>query len=212
MTRWQEINQFVTKCNLTLLYGLNACYGRKSSEDEMDFDNIKSFINKTAEFIQNSNDFNHLYSFEFGNEISSKINSDIYAKDYTQVYSIINEKTKLLSDKPWLIGPDCMGHQDKYQWHQQFIAQLYDINNGSQQAVTKKLHRLTYHFYPKCDFLYSPNQTIFDMSCLQNISLYASNYSHLAKITETVAYMGEGAEYSHGGTPNFIIFINYVRY
>ena len=69
-----------------------------------------------------------------------------------------------------------MGHQDRYQWDQQMIETLYNINNESHEAVTQKLHRLTYHFYPKCVYMNNNtmdlNQTIFDIQCLANISLY----------------------------------------
>eukprot|EP01084_Bolivina_argentea_P064786 118106_1 len=34
MSRWQQINEFVVKTNLTFLYGLNACYGRSSPSKE----------------------------------------------------------------------------------------------------------------------------------------------------------------------------------
>eukprot|EP00483_Globobulimina_turgida_P005729 UN05739 len=40
------------------------------------------------------------------------------------------------------------------------------------------------------------------MACLKEIVLYASNYSYLATMSGSIGWMGEGAEYSHGGINN----------
>ena len=48
MARWAEINDFAASTGLRIALDLNACWGRGSANDEMDFSMISGLFNETA--------------------------------------------------------------------------------------------------------------------------------------------------------------------
>ena len=47
-SRWHEIFEFVNTANLKLVFGLSACYGRKTSDEPKDMSNIDALLQYTA--------------------------------------------------------------------------------------------------------------------------------------------------------------------
>ena len=92
-TRWDEINEFAVKTNVSLIFGLNACYGRKTASSSMNFSNIIALMDYTESM---RNKAANLYGFEFGNELNSKqkngdirVDAKIYGEDFYVLFEII---------------------------------------------------------------------------------------------------------------------------
>eukprot|EP01084_Bolivina_argentea_P223948 378806_1 len=186
-TRWQQINNFATITNITLLFGLNACYGRLTKNTSMNFSNIQALLDLTSTIPNTQN----LKGFEFGNELQHSIHPYIYATDFIKTQQMIQDT---INSKPFLLGAD-NSDQD---YAEEFILELQSMLKTLD--VSSVLHGLTYHNYPSCP--YPGNHSVFDLSCLDNAVTLAMDFNDLATDANVLAWMGEGAEHVHGGVPN----------
>ena len=197
--RWSEINEFARKTNITLVFGLSACYGREANNKAMNFSNIINLIKYTNTLNDNAS---NLFAFEFGNELQLHIDSNTYANDFYTLYQIIRNTS--INSNLKLIGNDDFSPS----YTSSFLSNLNttinnDDGNGNKYTISDVLYRLTYHHYPNCGYPGGDNKTVFDLTCLESIHSSAQEYSNMAsKYSGIIAWMGEGSEHSGGGTPN----------
>ena len=102
MERFEEIAKFASDTNLELVFGLNAVWGRKNHNltEPLDMTNIRALL-KYASVNRIP-----LYGVELGNEKCGPP-PDVFAKDYENLKSILNELWSDESSRPKLIGNDC---------------------------------------------------------------------------------------------------------
>eukprot|EP01084_Bolivina_argentea_P051104 93989_1 len=191
-TRWLQINEFAIQTNVTLIFGLNACYGRKSYTSTMNFSNIIALVNYTNSL---GDKVSNLYGFEFGNELASphtpphRVNESAYAKDFYKLYQIIDNKYKILGNDG--ASPGYLNN---------VIHVLNDEAKQSDQTAKDILYRATYHHYAQCEY---PNGTlVFSPKCLQDIINSATQFYNVGHAAGIPVWMGEGSEHTGGGTPN----------
>eukprot|EP01084_Bolivina_argentea_P193304 331661_1 len=191
-TRWNQINQFAIKTGVTLIFGLNACYGRQSDTTSMNFSNIINLINYTNSMGDVAK---NLYGFEFGNEIEGEdppkgINATIYGKDFYELYKITGK------GKYKLFGADGASPNHATE----FMTALNKSAAVDKLQTKDVLHRLTYHHYAQCEY---PNGTVvFSLECLSDIIRFANVFNEAVNPFDVLPWMGEGAEHTGGGTPN----------
>eukprot|EP01084_Bolivina_argentea_P193303 331660_1 len=191
-TRWNQINEFAINTNVTLIFGLNACYGRKSRTSSMNFSNIISLINYTNTM---GNKAANLLGFEFGNELQSKpknsnnprVDATTYGQDFYKLYQIVDNKYKILGNDGASPG-----------YSAQFISSLNNSASKHGQQAKDILYRLTYHHYAQCNY---PNGTlVFSLECLSDIIRFTSVFNAVTVPNGIIPVMGEGAEHTGGGT------------
>eukprot|EP01084_Bolivina_argentea_P172015 297978_1 len=195
MKRWQEINSFAIKINTSMVFGLNACFGRQSNKTAMNFSNIQQLFTYTT---QQSFQSDNLFGFEFGNELQSHVEAKAYANDFYHVKQLINETFKDRNIK--LIGPD-LGGISHFQWDVDILNTLNSKCKENNIKVNDIMYANTFHQYADCAFNYE-HISVFEMSCLHSIITHSLNYSQLANKYGVISWMGEGAEQSHGGVNN----------
>ena len=102
MERFEEIAKFASDTNLELVFGLNAVWGRKNHNltEPLDMTNIRALL-KYASVNRIP-----LYGVELGNEKCGPP-PDVFANDYQNLKSILNELWSDESSRPKLIGNDC---------------------------------------------------------------------------------------------------------
>eukprot|EP01084_Bolivina_argentea_P051103 93987_1 len=179
-TRWDQINAFAQATGIQLLYGLNACYGRKSSSSPMNLSNARNLVEYTNSLGSKAG----VFGFELGNEIDGHIDVNVYSSDFYNLYKIMNGKYKM-------VGTD----NGLGSYITQFIQNLQ--KDGK---VDEILYRLTYHHYPNC--AYPGSNTVFDLSCLGSSGNDAASCYKQASPYNISCVMGEGSEHSGGGTPD----------
>ena len=186
-TRWIEINNFGLETGVDVIFGLNACYGRPSPDQPMNFSNIISLLNFTQTFAQNS-----FFGFELGNELAAglnghvelqRVNASRYAADFYTSYRILDGQYKLLGNDDANTG---------YSDH--FMGNLSEIIAPDSLNVSDVLYALTYHHYPQCSY---PNGTlVFDpnFTCepTQSIIAYSTAFKAVSSKYGVPAIMGEG--------------------
>ena len=194
MDRWEQINIFASKTNVSLVFGLNACYGRLNRSSAMDTSNIESLIAVTTspDFVSTA-----LYGFELGNELNNRIDADAYANDFIVVQQIVTnafkEQQQQQQNVPKMMGPDT-GAISSY-----IEPVLKGITNNSMN--TNIIYAATFHEYVNCIFK-EDNISVFQMECLDSIPSTSDSMSALASKYHTKSWMGEGAEHSGGGIIN----------
>ena len=148
-TRWDQINAFAQATGVELLYGLNACYGRKSSSSNMNLSNAQNLV----DYTNSLGDKVGVFGFELGNEIDGHIDNDKYSEDFYNLYKIMNGKYKMIGTDNGLGS---------------YITDLIkNLNNVSSSLnASDILYRLTYHHYPNCG--YPGSNTVFDLNCLES--------------------------------------------
>merc|ERR1719242_697274 len=87
-SRWLEILKFMDDTQLSLVFGLNACFGRPNRSALMDYTNIDQLFNVTLDYYHSGRIKLPIYGFELGNEISWSIDGDIYARDFANIHSM----------------------------------------------------------------------------------------------------------------------------
>eukprot|EP01084_Bolivina_argentea_P177827 307514_1 len=75
-SRWMQILQFIDATQLSLIFGLNACFGRPNRSSLMNYTNIVQLFNFTIQQYQSSAVESPIYAFELGNEIEWSIDRD----------------------------------------------------------------------------------------------------------------------------------------
>lgn len=165
--------------------------------ESMDFSNIQGLFNATVNTIDSHS---NLYGFELANELNNRIDADIYATDFIQIYKMIQDTFSNQANKPYLVGADV----GSTSYSQDFINALQQQTNN--KDVSNILHSLTYHHYPNCN--YPANETVYDLSCLESIHSAATQYSEIARAGNTMSWMGEGSEHSGGGVKTFLILLS----
>eukprot|EP01084_Bolivina_argentea_P146951 257187_1 len=181
-TRWKQINEFGLATNVTVIYGLNACYGRKSHTSPMNMSNVENLIDFTNSLGDTS-----IFGFEYGNEIDSHIDVNVYSSDFFKLYQMMKGKYKMLGTDNGLGS-----------FVDEFMANLQNISVDLNAADI--LYRLTYHHYANC--AYPASDTVFSLSCLNSSSKEATECYEQASPYNITCAMGEGSEHSGGGTPN----------
>jgi len=73
MARWSEINRFAMRTGLHILFDLNACWGRASSDGAMDMTLIQGQLNATATMAALA-----VFGFLFGNELYTNVAAQRY--------------------------------------------------------------------------------------------------------------------------------------
>ena len=200
------------KTNITLIFGLNACYGRESRSSAMNFTNIENLL-KYTNTIDTMN--KNLFGFELGNELQASIDAGTYANDFYTLYKLISN---ISNSNGGGLSLKAIGNDDyDAVYTSQFLSNLSNIisNDGEKSlkwdnneavlstSVSDVIYRLTYHHYPNCNYPSSNNGSVFDLSCLESIHSVASDYNSIAgKYSNLEAWMGEGSEHSGGGTAN----------
>lgn len=182
---------------LSLIFGLNACFGRPNGSALMDYTNIGQLLNVTMEYYKSGMVTVPIFGFELGNEISWSIDGDIYAKDFSNIHSLIRESwSSWKAPYPQMIGPDAEQRASAWEWNREILETLNEISHHSVGSIQRAL---TYHHYPNCN---SPNGnvSIFNLECLSSIGFMARNYTTLlADAYGVEVWMGEGSEHSGGG-------------
>eukprot|EP01084_Bolivina_argentea_P004811 9113_1 len=118
-SRWTQINEFAYKTNVTLVFGLNACYGRPAINKSMNFTNIEQLFEYTS---TQQTGFDNIYGFEFGNEQNGHIDPDIYAKDFITAYNLLHKyKWKQM---PIFIGFDSEQSTEAQTWSHDIYSNL----------------------------------------------------------------------------------------
>lgn len=212
-SRWNQIIQFGVETNVTLVFGVNACYGRSKDNLSMNFSNIENLL------LYTKNNSLPIFGFELGNEVTSTINDSTYANDYYTFYKLINEifndgidididinSSKGDHDSFGFI-PKVLGTDDGRISNSQIVLKyLNTIANENNLSVNDILYRFTYHNYPNCQTNY--NNSIWNINCLQS-SIQGNAVGYKNMINETLTgdndnkdlpiWMGEGAGNSGGG-------------
>ena len=193
MTRWQQIFEFIEAANLELVYGLNACYGRKSNDEMMDISNIDSLLQYTSTAKSIGFNISRIRGFEFGNGMSNHIESQIYSYDFIRLNTLINRYfMNYTKNIPITIGTD----------------NRYDATNYVEQVLKKMangtMKALNYHQYINCEpGQIGVNQSLFDMDCLNKINQYPDIYENIllndTHQYNTTIWIGESALHSSGG-------------
>eukprot|EP01084_Bolivina_argentea_P004809 9111_1 len=211
-SRWQQILKFIDNTQLSLLFGLNACFGRPNRSSLMNYTNIEQLLNFTIQQYKNNFVTTPIYAFELGNEIQWSIAGDIYAQDFANIQSILNTywTNAKLSNIPYMVGPDAQQTTQGWEWNSQILSTLDDISHDNISSIQRAL---TYHHYPNCG---SPNGNIsvFNLGCLSSIEFMAINYTTmLADQYNVDVWMGEGSEHSGGGVLNLTnVFVSSFYY
>lgn len=103
MARWAELANFTAAAGLRMLYGLNAMAGRANASAHMDLSNIASFLR----YLSGAGyDSRTIYAFEFGNELTSKVEAAVYAQDAAAVKALIAAAWPEPASRPGLVGND----------------------------------------------------------------------------------------------------------
>ena len=202
-TRWTEMNEFAYKTNLTLVFGLNACYGRPGHDESMNFTNIEQLFNYTINEM-NKTIIKNLYGFEYGNSEGQQhgsneyalIGVDAYSTDFFNLYKLIQKYFVSNSFNVYAMADDDNLSSDfNKNYSVQFLNNLQNYAKENNLKTSDIIHRFTYHNYPNCGYPYE-NTTVFELSCLQKIDEMANYTSTFTKNYGVTAWLGEGSEHS----------------
>lgn len=158
MDRWAEINNFALRSGLHIAFDLNACWGRQSSDGELDWSMIQGLANETADMAAKNQ--SAVFAFQFGNELYSNVKVERYAADLIKLHSIIQtawQRVGMAASAPVIIGPDngCDDMSPDY---------LGALVNTSGHVM----HAATYHDYWN-DCVTSPNpQVTLNTTCIDD--------------------------------------------
>ncbi|XP_009625836.1 heparanase-like protein 3 [Nicotiana tomentosiformis] len=109
LSRWDELNAFFNKSGASIIFGLNALYGRSVHPDGLsmgawDSSNAESLIRYTVKkgYI--------IHGWELGNElcgsgVGTRVAADQYASDTTALYKIVQDAYKNFEPRPLVIAP-----------------------------------------------------------------------------------------------------------
>ncbi|KAH7433427.1 hypothetical protein KP509_07G069000 [Ceratopteris richardii] len=141
MWRWDELNAFFQNVRCQVAFGLNALFGRTSTQHEWDPQNAFDFIQYTHEKGYD------ISAWEFGNELSGtgvgiRIPADQYASDVKRLYQIIQQVYADQPTVPLVVAPD--GFFDE-SWTTQFIQAF-----GGEHCVNVISHHI-YNLGPGVD-------------------------------------------------------------
>eukprot|EP01084_Bolivina_argentea_P004810 9112_1 len=206
-SRWTQINEFAYKTNVTLVFGLNACYGRPAINKSMNFTNIEQLFNYTVNKM-NKTITQNLYGFEYGNSEGQQhgsnpmalIDVDAYSNDFYTLHKLIDKYFN--TKKVYAIADDDNLHsQFNRNYSKQFLSNLETYATKDNIKVSDILNRYTYHNYPNCGY---PNgkETVFSLSCLNEINVNVNYSLSITSQYGVKGVMGEGSEHSGGGTSN----------
>eukprot|EP01084_Bolivina_argentea_P042190 77826_1 len=186
-TRWQQILQFCQDTNLKLIYGLNACYGRKGKDKPIDMTNIDSLLSYTISQSKNLN-ISRIEGFEFGNSMSGSITAQTYANDFTKLNSLINKYFKNYTNKI----PACIGTDNNYA-ATGYVQDVLSILKPGVMSI------VNWHQYTNCP---QEQKYVFSKDCLSTITQYPAIYENILSKTdqtETTLMIGESALHHSGG-------------
>ncbi|ESW29573.1 hypothetical protein PHAVU_002G081000 [Phaseolus vulgaris] len=140
--RWDEVNEFLNKTGVKFTFGLNALNGKENSkEDKVKWVGDWDPTNAISLMEYSISKGYKIDSYELGNElcsggVSAKINSVQYAKDITQLRSLVNMLYQNTSTRPKVLGP--AGFYNK-EWFDSF---LENVGHGVVDGVTHHIYNL----------------------------------------------------------------------
>lgn len=106
MNRWQELLEFAADAGLSVTLDLNACWGRESTNGDMDWSLIDGLLAITA--AARSSWGAALFGVEFGNEVYDNISPTVYGLAVARLRARIDSLWLPPGPPaPRVIGPDC---------------------------------------------------------------------------------------------------------
>ena len=179
--RWEALLAFAAAANLSLVLGVNGCYGRQGADSPMDFSNVRALLQATAASAHRR----ALLGLELTNEVfGNTITPRAWGADMDTLSQLVVE---VLGAPVLLAGPD-----DASPTH---LAQA--LNSTARGTLTA----LTYHHYPGCAANTTPYFAL-DPRCLQVIDEWGAQFSSAAGAPAGVAtWAGETAAHGGGGVP-----------
>ncbi|KAG0464966.1 hypothetical protein HPP92_019130 [Vanilla planifolia] len=152
MSRWDKLNEVLSKFGVVITFGLNALYGRMKASDglyigDWDSSNTREFINYTITRKYK------IDSWEFGNELSgrgigARVDADQYGKDLVTLKVLIDELYQNSSSKPKILAPG--GFYEKA-WYDKMLQtsgsgvvdgvthHIYNLGGGDDQGIVRKI-------------------------------------------------------------------------
>ncbi|KAL5988099.1 hypothetical protein ACLOJK_035862 [Asimina triloba] len=138
MSRWDQLNEFFKKADVTVIFGLNALNGRKPMPDgsvggPWDYSNAAALMQYTV------NKGYTIHGWELGNELSgsgvgTRIAAAQYAADVISLYTLVQNIYGAYKDKPLVLAPG--GFYDA-NWFKDLIG----------RTVPNKVDVITHHIY-----------------------------------------------------------------
>ena len=194
MERWKELNIFASQTGLQIAFDLNACWGRYSATDEMNFTMIEGLIRATS---IGKDDWARVFAFEFGNELYTNVAADRYASDLKHIRGLIEKywgsKNKSV---PKLLGPDCgAGYMGNH-----YLDSMLTAAEGN-----KTLHAVTVHLYGEngnCGRHLLVPGFVLNVSCMDSLTKGIMNtYKETTRKHGVLLWDGEAALTGSSGKP-----------
>ena len=196
MNRWDTINDFAKKSNATILFGIDANYGRSSSPTkDWDPSNALALMRYTV-----AKKHTNIFAFEFGNALG--YNATVFARGIRQLHDAISTAYNGSGlTMPKIVAPDEKGFPEG------FFAELIPL-------VKDVVHAVSWHNYPLGESYQNPKLEGNVMSPRQHDAWIgvARNASVLARNVSSGAvgvWMGESggaANSGHNGTSNRFLY------
>lgn len=190
MRRWKELNQFAAEAGLKIAFDLNACWGRHSAKDEMDFTMIEGLIRETA---SGKDSWAQVFAFEFGNELYSNVAAGRYASDMKQIQNLLKKYWKG-KEIPKLVGPDCgAGYLSNH-----YLDAMLTSAEGN-----NTLHAVTVHLYGEngiCKRHLTAPGYVLNVTCMDSLlNSHINDYKKTTKKHGVPLWIGEGALHGSSG-------------
>ena len=189
-TRWTQILSFCDATNIDLVYGLNACYGRRNADEQMDMSNIDALLSYTVAHADTLN-VSRLRGFEFGNSMDGHIDAQIYAYDFIRMNTLVQ---RYFANRT---APVSMGTDNNYMDTAYVTEVLGRLPNGTMSV-------LNWHQYTNCDEQDAQGY-VFSAACLATITQYPAVYANILRQTgqtQATLMIGESALDHSGGKNN----------
>lgn len=190
--RWQDLLAFAHATGVQIIFGLNGCYGRMSSNSSMDFSNIAAMMKDTA----SSPHVSAFYGWELSNEVMpNTISPYIYGKDMGTLHDMAASIFQAAGAPiPRVAGPDQGGSSP-----------IASIAVTTPPATLTDM-AFTYHQYVQCEAPQPANGYVMSPPCLQNVDTQAQQCVTAAALAPVSpappVWAGETADHSGGGIAN----------